>query len=451
MSDTSAGDRFFMRAALAEAKQAAAEGEVPVGAVAVRDGKIIATARNRVEATGSATAHAEFELLRAAETAIGGRRMDEVDFYVTKEPCPMCAGMLVNARVRRVVFGAGDPHGGGCGGALDITGHPGMLWHVAVTGGVLADECRSLLEAFFREMRRKKAPLPGNIRMRNFQRGAYCIELGKLLRETFDRDLSQWFGWKAWDKRFESYSIARPNSELAAHAGVFRMQLRIDGEIYPAIELACVASARADRGRGLIRKLLKAVLERYTDTPALLTAPPDVADLFLEFGFRPIRDQLPTLKIELNNPAFPRKLSPDDARPLLENNRCRSAVFDVEEAPPLALLSLCGDWAEHLLLLRDGLAAACFRDGETLHLAALFGPKPGSWREVASLLPFSGIRRVEFGFTPDALDIPLHWEEYDPPRRLLLRGSLPLPETFRFPEFLDFRPRPLHFRKKGLY
>lgn len=229
------------------------------------------------------------------------------------------------------------------------------------------------------------------------------------------------------------------------------MQLRIDGEIYPAIELACVASARADRGRGLIRKLLKAVLERYTDTPALLTAPPDVADLFLEFGFRPIRDQLPTLKIELNNPAFPRKLSPDDARPLLENNRCRSAVFDVEEAPPLALLSLCGDWAEHLLLLRDGLAAACFRDGETLHLAALFGPKPGSWREVASLLPFSGIRRVEFGFTPDALDIPLHWEEYDPPRRLLLRGSLPLPETFRFPEFLDFRPRPLHFRKKGLY
>ena len=237
MSDTSAGDRFFMRAALAEAKQAAAEGEVPVGAVAVRDGKIIATARNRVEATGSATAHAEFELLRAAETAIGGRRMDEVDFYVTKEPCPMCAGMLVNARVRRVVFGAGDPHGGGCGGALDITGHPGMLWHVAVTGGVLADECRSLLEAFFRETRRKKAPLPGNIRMRNFQRGAYCIELGKLLRETFDRDLSQWFGWKAWDKRFESYSIARPNSELAAHAGVFRMQLRIDGEIYPAIKL----------------------------------------------------------------------------------------------------------------------------------------------------------------------------------------------------------------------
>ena len=153
MSDTSAGDRFFMRAALAEARQAAAEGEVPVGAVAVRDGKIIATARNRVEATGSATAHAEFELLRAAETAIGGRRMDEVDFYVTKEPCPMCAGAAEMSGLARVVYGARDAQYGCCGSVYRLTEDPAFPTYCPADGGVLADECAALVRQFFQNRR----------------------------------------------------------------------------------------------------------------------------------------------------------------------------------------------------------------------------------------------------------------------------------------------------------
>lgn len=428
-----------MRAALAEAERAAAEGEVPIGAVAVRDDRIIASARNRVEASGSAVAHAEFELLRAAEAAVGGRRMDEVDFYVTKEPCPMCAGMLVNARVRRVVFGIGDPHGGGCGGALDVTGHPGMLWHVAVTGGVLADECRRLLETFFRDARKKKAPLPGNIRMRNFQRDAYGIELNKLLRDAFGRDLTQWFRWKVWDNHFESYSIARPNSELIAHTGVFRLQLHLGGERFPVVMLAAIATARAERGRGHIRKLLGAVLERCADTPVLLTAPSAAAAFLQKFDFRPVQEQQPVAEIVSGNPAVcGRKLPPEEARPLLEQNRCDSSAFRAEEALPLELLRLCGGWADQLLLLRDGLAAACHRRGETLHLGGLFGPNPASWEELVTLLPLSGVRRVEFGFAPEIPGVPIHWVEPSPARRVFLRGELPLPVPFHFPESLEF-------------
>ena len=156
MSLTSADDERFMRAALEQAREAALAGEVPVGAVAVVDGVVAASGRNRVEELHSVTAHAEFEVVRLLEAQRGDWRMSDVDIYVTKEPCPMCAGMLVNCRVRRIVFGVADPAGGGCGGALDVTGHPTLLWHCEVTGGVLADEARELLKEFFRCRRGEK-------------------------------------------------------------------------------------------------------------------------------------------------------------------------------------------------------------------------------------------------------------------------------------------------------
>ena len=145
-----------MRRALELAREAALAGEVPVGAVAVSEGAIVASGRNRVEELKSVTAHAEFEVVRQLEKLRGDWRMSDVDLYVTKEPCPMCAGMLVNCRVRRIVFGVGDPAGGGCGGALDIAGCPSLLWHPAVEGGMLADEARQLLREFFRRRRGEK-------------------------------------------------------------------------------------------------------------------------------------------------------------------------------------------------------------------------------------------------------------------------------------------------------
>ena len=156
MTSVPADDERFMRAALEQAREAAAAGEVPVGAVAVVGGEIVATGRNRVEELKGVSAHAEFEVVRRLEELRGDWRMSDVDIYVTKEPCPMCAGMLVNCRVRRIVFGVGDAAGGGCGGALDVTGCPSLLWHPAVEGGMLADEALKLIKEFFRRRRNEK-------------------------------------------------------------------------------------------------------------------------------------------------------------------------------------------------------------------------------------------------------------------------------------------------------
>ena len=149
-------DADFMREALAEARAAAAAGEVPIGAVAVKDGIIVARARNRVEELHTVSAHAEFMLLHELEKLICDWRMSDFTFYITKEPCPMCAGMLINARVKRVVFGTSDPAAGGMGGAFDINTIPGLLWHCEVVRGVLADESLSLIRDFFRRRRLKK-------------------------------------------------------------------------------------------------------------------------------------------------------------------------------------------------------------------------------------------------------------------------------------------------------
>lgn len=146
-------DETFMRLALKEAEKAAAAGEVPIGAVAVRDGRVVASARNRVEEKHSVTAHAEFELIRQLEEIQQDWRMSDYTVYVTKEPCPMCAGMLINCRVKRIVFGAGDAAGGFCGGAFDINSVPGLLWHCEVDGGVCAGEALELLRSFFKKRR----------------------------------------------------------------------------------------------------------------------------------------------------------------------------------------------------------------------------------------------------------------------------------------------------------
>ncbi len=148
-------DEYYMRAALRLAERAAADGEVPVGAVAVRDGVVIAKAWNQVEMLKDATAHAEILVLTAASNAVGDWRMDGVTVFVTKEPCAMCAGALVNARVARVVYGLADPRCGACGSALDVTGFRGMLHNVEVKGGVLEPECRTLMQEFFRQARER--------------------------------------------------------------------------------------------------------------------------------------------------------------------------------------------------------------------------------------------------------------------------------------------------------
>ena len=149
-------DLFYMRQALLEAEKAFALGEVPVGAVAVWDGEIVGRGHNLRETEKNAMAHAELIAMDAACKKLGGWRLWKCDLYVTLEPCPMCAGAIVNARIRRLVYGAGDPKFGACGGAVDIFSMPGA-YRPAVVPGVLEAESSALLSEFFARLRLEKA------------------------------------------------------------------------------------------------------------------------------------------------------------------------------------------------------------------------------------------------------------------------------------------------------
>jgi tRNA(adenine34) deaminase len=147
-------DDYFMSEALRQAAKAYERGEVPVGAVIVREGRIIARAANQIEELKDATAHAEMLALTQAENAVGDWRLIDCTLYVTKEPCPMCAGAVVHTRLARVVFGAPDPKGGAAGGALNLLQFPSLNHRCEITSGVRLEECRALLQSFFAEQRR---------------------------------------------------------------------------------------------------------------------------------------------------------------------------------------------------------------------------------------------------------------------------------------------------------
>ena len=146
-------DEYFMREALRMAQKAYDANEVPVGAVVVREGKIIARAYNQVELLKDATAHAEMLALTQAEAAVGDWRLIDCDLYVTKEPCAMCAGALVHTRVRRVIFGCADPSAGAAGSVMNLLQMPGFNHQCEIASGVLQDECATILQDFFRNRR----------------------------------------------------------------------------------------------------------------------------------------------------------------------------------------------------------------------------------------------------------------------------------------------------------
>ncbi len=147
------GDIEFMRLALERANEARASGEVPVGAVLVGGDRVIASGANHPIGSNDPTAHAEIEALRSGGRALAAYRLTDTTLYVTLEPCPMCAMAIVHARVRRLVFGAWDPRAGAAGSVTDIFTLPGLNHRVDVFGGVLMEECASLLRDFFSERR----------------------------------------------------------------------------------------------------------------------------------------------------------------------------------------------------------------------------------------------------------------------------------------------------------
>jgi tRNA(adenine34) deaminase len=154
------GDEAFMREALRQAQKAYEAEEVPVGAVVVRAGRIIARAWNQVELLKDATAHAEMLALTQAEAAVGDWRLTECDLYVTKEPCSMCAGALVHTRIRRVIFGCTDPAAGAAGSVINLLQMPALNHRCDIASGVLQDECAAFLQNFFRRRRDQQTGTP---------------------------------------------------------------------------------------------------------------------------------------------------------------------------------------------------------------------------------------------------------------------------------------------------
>ena len=148
-------DTTFMREALRFAEKAFKAEEVPVGAVVVRADKIIARAYNQVEMLKDATAHAEMLALTQAEAAVGDWRLVDCDLYVTKEPCPMCAGAIVHTRIRRVIFGCADVRAGAAGAVMNLLQNPALNHTCEITSGVLESECAKLLQTFFKTKRKR--------------------------------------------------------------------------------------------------------------------------------------------------------------------------------------------------------------------------------------------------------------------------------------------------------
>ncbi|XAH26137.1 tRNA adenosine(34) deaminase TadA [Xylophilus sp. GW821-FHT01B05] len=185
-------DAVWMRLALDQARAAAAAGEVPVGSVLVRDGKLIATGRNAPILGHDPTAHAEIVALRAAAMAFGNYRLDGCTLYVTLEPCAMCSGAMLHARLARVVYGAPDPRTGAAGSVLNLFAEPRINHQTEVQGGMLAEECGTLLQDFFRQRRHaQQAARPTVLRedaLRTPERRFEALPVGTVMSHYRERD-----------------------------------------------------------------------------------------------------------------------------------------------------------------------------------------------------------------------------------------------------------------------
>ena len=147
----------YMRQALALAQEAAAHGEVPVGCVIVREGRIVGRGRNRREEKQHTSSHAEMEAIRQANEVLGTWRLDDCTLYVTLEPCPMCAGAIVQARIPRVVVGSMNPKAGCAGSVMNLLQEPGFNHQVELEKGILEEECSTMLKEFFKALRKRKS------------------------------------------------------------------------------------------------------------------------------------------------------------------------------------------------------------------------------------------------------------------------------------------------------
>ena len=284
-------DRFFMRLALVQAQAAAEAGEVPVGAVVVRAGQVVASAHNAPLRQADPTAHAEVNAMRAAAQALGNYRLDDCTLYVTLEPCAMCSGAALHARFKRVVFGAAEPKTGAAGSVLNVFDYPQLNHQTQVTGGVMAAECAHALQRFFEDRRaqqqRAKTPLREDA-LRTPDNAWQGLNLPTAL-SCFTNDLPALNGLRLhWfdNRKATTTQAAAPEVYLHGPDDWSAAYLQVLGRTRPAVAVDLPGFGGSDKPKkekvhsmAWHAQVLFEFLDQMQPAPAALHAPPSMAAL----------------------------------------------------------------------------------------------------------------------------------------------------------------------------
>jgi len=274
------------------------------------------------------------------------------------------------------------------------------------------------------------------ITVNNGNNPVYAADFDDLIKEVFGFSFEPWIARGLWDERYESYSIIE-NGKMLANVCIFKTDMIICGKPTRAHQFGAVATRASERGKGLSRLLMNHVLDKYPDTLAFLAANPSVTGFYPNFGFMPIQTYRPIMDVEINNPTErAQKCSPEDEilRKALYGKRIYSNLVDSVNTQPIQLFHFImnEDYENSIYFLPGcGAIVVATQIDCTLLLSDVISAKPLTFDQLIKELPFSGVKRVEFGFCPDWLGIAPRWKALDEP--YFIRGSWNLPEYFRFP------------------
>lgn len=261
----------------------------------------------------------------------------------------------------------------------------------------------------------------------------YELHFNELVQAVFGFDFGHWFRLGVWDDCYESYGLWL-DGRLVAHSGLFKMNLLVKGAIYPTIQFSAVAVHPDFRGKGLMKILFEHIFAKYPDTSALLFANESVLDFYPRFGFKPTDDYIACSAQNINNePASP--VTPEQCRKIVENCRPHSQILDCANGHSIRLFHLFGEFAEKLYRI-DEVVIAAEVVGETLKIADIFSRNPVKWNDLKKRLPFRNIRKVEFGFCPDFLEVEYQWCQPAKCHHFFTKNMQFLPEKFAVSEFI---------------
>ena len=280
-----------------------------------------------------------------------------------------------------------------------------------------------------------------HIATQNHNDPAYERLFNDLIAHTFGFSFAPWHALGLWDEQYESHAIIE-HGIMLANICVFKRELLIYGRPQLTLQLGAVATRESHRGRGLSRRIMEHISAAYPDVPALLSANEQVTGFYPRFGFRLALDMCPTLDCRIDNPHIaPHKLAFTDpaVREAVWSRRNYSAVFDSINAPSVRMFHLLFDYSDDIYALpAQGAIVVAQKKGDMLFVADVMSGGEVAWTQLAEALPFSGVRKVEFGFCPDLLGVEPDWQPLDGHKDpYFIRGDWSMPDRARFP-VMDF-------------